>query len=117
MSAKDFMPRHCVHVSIEEMEVGTCLDAPSDKEVRADALECSRSQVDLCPGQQDAVDLCADGQDTNFLPSGEKLSRQVSQLESQMKGKDRQIREFRGTVDDMAVAVAKRRQMCLEVPS
>ena len=46
------------------MEVGTCLDAPSDEEVRADPVEYPRGQVNQCPGQQDIVDLHADGQDT-----------------------------------------------------
>ena len=39
MSAKGFMPRYFVQVSVNEMEAGTCLDGPSDEEVRADALE------------------------------------------------------------------------------
>ena len=50
MSAEDFMPRHFVQVSVDEMEAWICTDTLSDEEVRADALECPVGQVEQCPG-------------------------------------------------------------------
>ena len=42
----------------------------------------------------------------------------MSLPDSEMKGKDQMISELKGTVDDLADAVAKReREMCSEVPS
>ena len=48
--------------------MGIYLVVPSDEEVRDEALECLRGQVDQCPGQQGVVDLHADGKDTDSTP-------------------------------------------------
>ena len=99
------------------MKAGTCLHAPSDENLRAEALGCPEGQVDQCPGQQDVVDLHMDGQDTDFPTSGKELSRWVAQLESDMKGREQMISELRGTVDELAETVAKRKRHAQRHPA
>ena len=59
MSDQEFKLTHFVQVGADEMEAGTCPDAPLDEEAKADALECPGVQVDI-------MDLHADGQDNDF---------------------------------------------------
>ena len=90
------------------MLAGTCLDAPSGKEVRNDVLEYplgSGGPVSKPAGHCEPTCRWPGHQ---FSPSGKKLSRWATQLESEMKGKDQMISELRDTVYELADALIKR---------
>ena len=106
MFSQDFMPRHFVQVCIAEVEAVISPDIPAYKEVRANALQFPGDKVDQCWSQQDIMDQQRQAGHW-FPPSGEKLSRWMAQLENEMKRKDQRISELRGTVDELAHAVAK----------
>ena len=112
LSAQDFMLRHFAQASIAEVETRIDRDVPSDKEVGADALcamgiQWNSAKLAGCCGH-----LCRQARHC-FAPSSEVLSRQVAQIESEMKGKDKMIIEVRGTVDKLTNAVDKR-QRCAQ---
>ena len=66
MSAQDFMLRNFAQVRIAEVQAGISLNAPSDKEARADVFGCPGDQVDPWLSKQDIMDLHMAEQDTNF---------------------------------------------------
>ena len=57
------------------------------------------------------VHLYVDGQDSDFPESNEELSQQVAKLKSEVAENAKRIAMLKGTVDELASAVAQR-EMC-----
>ena len=96
---------------------------PPVPEAFAGALGFPVYQVGQCPKQppvprdpfseepqtapEDVIDLYVDDQDTDCSSSSEKWSQRVAQLESKVIEKDKTIHKLKGTVNELADAVAK----------
>ena len=120
-------------VSVSESMCEATVACPPVPQANSGTLECHMDQVCQCPDQppvprdplseepqtvqEDTIDLYVDCHDTDFPSSRENLSQTVAQLESEVVEKDRKISKFKGTVNELADAVARRGRCTRWAPS